>query len=151
MNSDFKDLLQALNDAQAEYLVVGGYAVGMHTEPRYTKDLDVWLNNSPENAPHVLEALRIFGGPTGSLTVDDLTQEDAFYQIGVEPVRVDLILTLNPLNFSECWETRAVFEIDGVPINFISIDDLIKNKEATGRPLDLVDAANLRKKLEMFK
>ena len=150
MNSDFRDLLEALNAAEAEYLVVGGFAVGVHTEPRYTKDLDVWVNNSPENAPKVLEALRLFGGPTGSLTAEDLTEEDAFYQIGVEPVRVDLILTLRPLTFTESWKTRTVFKIDGVPINFISIDDLIKNKEASGRPRDLVDANTLRKKKEMF-
>jgi hypothetical protein len=88
MNSDFKDLLLALNDAGAEYLVVGGYAVAKHTEPRYTKDLDVWINNTRDNAERVLNAIRAFGAPVSNISLDDLTTEGMFYQIGIEPVRI---------------------------------------------------------------
>ncbi len=149
MNSDFSDLLRALNDAGAEYLVVGGYAVGKHTEPRYTKDIDVWINNSIENARRVFNALKAYGAPIRDLTIDDLTDDDMFYQIGVEPVRIDIIAALEAMNFDKCWQDRVVAEIDGLMVNFISIQDLIANKERTGRTLDLVDAKRLRKKLEI--
>ena len=83
MNSDFNDLLQALNDEAVEYLIVGGYAVGKYTEPRYTKDIDIWINASVENAERVLRALAKFGAPLANITVDDFTDPDLFYQIGV--------------------------------------------------------------------
>jgi len=150
MNSDFSDLLQALNDAEAEYLVVGGYAVGKHTEPRYTKDLDLWVNNSKENAERVFSALAEYGAPVKGLTADDFTGVDNFYQVGVEPVRVDIIMDLADLDFKECWKNRVVADIDGLAANFISLRDLIKNKENTGRPRDLRHARELKKKLEMF-
>lgn len=150
MNSDFKDLLQALNDAGVEYLVVGGYAVIEHTEPRYTKDIDVWVNGTRGNAARVLEALSSYGAPIGDLSIDYLTSDDAFFQIGVEPVRIDIIVNLPAMNFSECWDRRLVAEADGRPVNFIGIRDLIKNKEASGRPMDLVDVERLKKKIEIF-
>ncbi len=149
MNSDFNELLRALNDVGAEYLVVGGYAVGKHTEPRYTKDLDVWVNNSEKNAVRVLEALKAYGAPISDLSLDDLTADDMFYQIGVEPLRIDIIAALAEMDFNECWRRRVVAEVDNISVNFISIPDLITNKEMTGRPMDLVDAKNLRKKLEL--
>jgi hypothetical protein len=150
MNSDFSDLLAALNDAKAEYLVVGGYAVGKHTEPRYTKDLDIWINNSRENAGRVLLALAEYGAPIHGITADDFTGTDKFYQIGVEPVRIDVISDLPGLDFSECWEKRVVAEVDGLPVYFISLPDLIRNKEFTGGAQDLEHLRQLRKKMEMY-
>lgn len=150
MNSDFRDLLQALNDAGAEYLVVGGYAVIEHTEPRYTKDIDVWVNNTPENAGRVLEALKQYGAPVADLSIEYLTADDAFFQIGVEPVRIDIIMNLLSMNFGECWNRRLVAKTDGMPINFIGIRDLIKNKEASGRPIDLVDVERLKKRIDIL-
>ena len=150
MNSDFKDLLQALNDARAEYLVVGGYAVIEHTEPRYTKDIDVWINGTRENAERVLDALKRYGAPTEDLSIDFLTSDDAFFQIGVEPVRIDIIVDLLAVNFAECWDRRLVAESDGITVNFIGIRDLISNKEASGRPMNLVDVERLKKRIEML-
>lgn len=150
MNSDFKDLLQALYDVGAEYLVVGGYAVIEHTEPRYTKDIDVWVNSTPENAERVLEALKQYGAPIGDLSVEYLTSDDAFFQIGVEPVRIDIISNLLSMNFAQCWDRRLVAKTDGLSINFIGIRDLIKNKEASGRPMDLVDVERLKKRIEIL-
>ena len=150
MNSDFKDLLQALNDAEAEYLVVGGYAVIEHTEPRYTKDIDVWVNNTRENAERVLAALAEYGAPVGDLSIEYLTSDDAFFQIGVEPVRIDIIMNLIGLNFGECWERKHVAQVDNMPVNFVAIKDLIKNKEASGRPMDLVDVERLKKRIEIL-
>jgi hypothetical protein len=91
VSSDFRELLSALNAARARYIVVGAYAVMHHTEPRYTKDLDVWVEPTPANARRVLEALRAFGAPTESLAVEDLCDPGVIYQIGVEPVRVDVL------------------------------------------------------------
>lgn len=150
MNSDFRDLLQALNDAEAEYLVVGGYAVIEHTEPRYTKDIDVWVNGTRQNAERVIEALKKYGAPVGDLSVEYLTSDDAFFQIGVEPVRIDIIVNLTALNFADCWNRRVVTDTEGVPVNFISIRDLIANKEASGRPMDLVDVDRLKKRIEIL-
>jgi hypothetical protein len=150
MNSDFKDLLQALNDADAEYLVVGGYAVIEHTEPRYTKDIDVWVNTTTHNAKRVLAALAEYGAPVGDLTIEYLTSDDAFFQIGVEPVRIDIIMNLTGLEFEKCWERRHVANIDGIPVNFIAINDLITNKEASGRSMDLIDVERLKKRIEIL-
>ncbi len=150
MNSDFKDLLQALNDAEAEYLVVGGYAVIEHTEPRYTKDIDVWVNNTKENAERVLAALAEYGAPVGDLSIEYLTSDDAFFQIGVEPVRIDIIMNLIGLSFGECWERKHVAQVDNMPVNFVAIKDLIKNKEVSGRPMDLVDVERLKKRIEIL-
>jgi len=150
MNSDFKDLLQALNDAGAEYLVVGGYAVIEHTEPRYTKDIDVWIHGTRENAERVIKALKDYGAPVGDLSTEYLTSDDAFFQIGVEPVRIDIIVNLIAMNFTDCWDRRLVAQTDGIPVNFISIPDLIKNKEASGRPMDLMDVERLKKRIEIL-
>ncbi|MEO7673617.1 MAG: nucleotidyltransferase [Pyrinomonadaceae bacterium] len=150
MNSDFKDLLQALNDAGAEYLVVVGYAVIKHTEPRYTKDIDVWVNNTRENAERVLAALAEYGAPVGDLSIEYLTADDAFFQIGVEPVRIDIIMNLIALNFEECWVRKHVAQVDGIQVNFIAIRDLITNRVASGRPMDLVDVERLKKRIEIL-
>jgi hypothetical protein len=150
MNSDFKDLLQALNEAGAEYLVVGGYAVIKHTEPRYTKDIDIWVKDSTENVERLLSALAAYGAPVGDVSVEYLTSGDAFFQIGVEPVRIDIIMNLIGVNFDECWQHRKVAEVDNIPVNFIAVRDLIQNKQASGRPIDLLDVERLKKRIEIL-
>ena len=146
MNSDFSDLLQSLNDAGADYLVVGGLAVIVHTEPRYTKDIDIWIDNSISNAEKVYRALGNFGAPLGEVTVEDFTTAGLVYQIGVEPTRIDILMSLDEMEFADCWLRRVPESFEGVPMNLISIPDLIENKERTARPQDLIDAANLRKR-----
>jgi len=144
MNSDFKDLLRAFNDADVRYLVVGGYAYAEHVEPRYTKDLDVWIDRSTENAERVLVALRDFGAPLTELSLADLTIAGTFYQIGLPPNRIDIISQLEEMDFIDCWERRKTVCIGDLTINYISLDDLIENKERTARPHDLADAEHLR-------
>jgi hypothetical protein len=146
VNSDFSDLLRALNDAKVEYLIVGGYAVGKHTEPRYTKDIGVWINNSRNNAERVFRALREFGAPLGDVSVEDFTVPDLVYQIGLEPSRVDILMGLEAMDFDACWTRRVSAVLDDLTLNFISVADLIENKERTGRPQDLIDAQNLRQR-----
>ena len=151
MNSDFKDLLKAFNEADVKYLVVGGWAYMEHVEPRYTKDLDVWVERSTDNAERVLAALRAFGAPLRDLSNDDLTAAGTFYQIGLPPNRIDIITQLEAMDFADCWERRKTVRIGELTTNYISLDDLIENKERTARPHDLADAEYLRRAQEHEK
>lgn len=140
VNSDFSELLSLFNAYQVSYLVIGGYAVIRYTEPRYTKDLDLWVRADPTNAKAVYAALREFGAPLAGLTEQDFAAEGYFYQMGVPPLRVDLLMSISGVTFAEAWERREEVEIGGLRLAFISRADLITTKMATGRPQDLVDA-----------
>lgn len=144
MNSDFKDLLRAFSEEEVRYLVVGGYAFAEHVEPRYTKDLDVWIERSSDNADRVLAALRSFGAPLRELSKDDLTTPGTFYQIGLPPNRIDIITQLEEMDFADCWNRRKTGQIDDLAVEYISAQDLMENKERTGRPHDLADLEHLR-------
>ncbi len=145
MSSDFKDLLREFGSAEVRYLIVGGYAVTEHTEPRYTKDLDLWIHNSYANAQLVISALQSFGAPLRDVTPDDFGLPGFAYQIGVPPARIDILTELEGIHFEECWARRKSLMLDQVEVHYISIPDLIINKEITGRPHDLEDARKLRK------
>lgn len=144
VNSDFKELLSLFNDYQVRYLIVGGYAVIKYTEPRFTKDLDLWVEANTENADRVFQALRAFGAPLEGMTSDDFAHPGYFYQMGIPPVRVDILMSIKGIVFGKAWPNREATDFDGVETWFISRDDLIRSKEATGRPQDLIDAALLR-------
>jgi hypothetical protein len=101
---------------------------------RYTKDIDIWINNSLDNAERMFQALKAFGAPLGDVTVDDFSASDLVYQIGVEPSRIDILMGLEAMDFEDCWKRRVTAELDELTLNFISIADLIENKERTGRP-----------------
>ena len=146
MNSDFKDLLRAFEEMGVKYLVIGGYAYAEHVEPRYTKDLDIWIENSIENASGVVAALRDFGAPLLDVTIEDFTSPSTVYQIGLPPSRIDILSGLKEMDFTDCWSRRKVVQMSDLSINYISASDLIDNKERTGRPQDLIDAKNLRQK-----
>jgi hypothetical protein len=139
VNPDFRDLFAALNGAGARYLVVGGYAVAFHAEPRYTKDLDVWVEPSADNAVRVFAALNEFGAPLGDLSAEDLARPGLIFQIGVPPNRIDIITSIDGVGFTEAWEGRARMNYGGWPIAVIGREALLKNKRATGRPQDLID------------
>lgn len=143
MNSDFKDLLRALNEAKARYLVVGGYAVIKHTEPRYTKDLDLWVSPDIENAKKVYSALQDFGAPLEGVTVEDFTDASIVYHMGRAPARIDFLMGLKGLNFENSWTNRVEAEFGDVATQFLSSQDLIINKRLVGRPQDLMDVESL--------
>ncbi len=145
MNSDVRDLLQSLNDEGVEYLVIGGYAVIRYTEPRYTKDLDILIGRTPDNAKRLMQALRNFGAPLASVTEEDFLEPGIFYQIGVAPNRVDIISSVGNLDFAAAYHRRDCAVVEGIDIPFISLDDLIETKLIAGRPQDLVDASALAK------
>ncbi len=146
-NPDFKDLFSALCSAGAEFLVVGAHAVMFFTAPRYTKHIDVWIRPSRENAGCVHRALTSFGAPMADLTEEDLAVEGTIFQIGVAPNRIDVITSIEAVGFEDAWGRRVPFTYGGVPIHLLSIQDLLTNKRAVGRPQDLVDVDNLERRL----
>lgn len=142
---DFKELLSLLEKHKVRYLVVGGYAVMRYTEPRFTKDLDLWISTDKGNAAAVFAALKEFGAPLQDLTPDDFTEKDYFYQMGKPPFRLDIMMSIPGLEFETAWKHREEVMIEELAIPFISKADLIKTKEASGRAQDLMDAENLKK------
>ena len=149
-NSDFKDILKVFNDNQVEYLIVGGYAVILYAEPRYTKDIDIWVRVNQRNAVAIFKALKEFGAPLSGMSENDFSYEGYFYQIGVPPARIDILMSITGLTFDEAWGNRVEVDFDGVKANFISRKDLIVCKLATGRPQDLIDAELLSAVPENF-
>ncbi len=144
MNSVFKDLLEAFENAGVRFLVVGGYAVIKHTEPRFTKDLDIWAAADRENAEKVYAALKEFGAPLGDLSPDDFTKKDCFFTMGMPPNRIDVLFGLKGVDPDSVWENRVTGRLGSVEVSYIGRADLIKNKEAVGRLQDLADAEKLR-------
>ncbi|MBN1506278.1 MAG: hypothetical protein JW955_05505 [Sedimentisphaerales bacterium] len=130
---------------KVRYLVVGGYAVMKYTEPRFTKDLDLWIATDPENAEAVFAALKEFGAPLKDLAPTDFTQEGYFYQMGAPPFRLDIMMSVPGVTFEAAWANREETQVEGLAIPFISKADLIKTKEASGRDQDQLDVKKLRR------
>ena len=144
MNPDFKDLLQAFNDERVKYMIIGGYAVIKHTEPRFTKDLDLWVSPEKENAEKVYAALVKFGAPITDLTPNDFTEQDFFFTMGIAPNRIDLLFDLKGVESEEAWRRGVKGNLGDLEVVFIGREDLIRNKETAGRLQDLADAEKLR-------
>jgi predicted nucleotidyltransferase len=145
ISSDYKDLLRNLNAAGVRYLIVGGYAVMIYTEPSFTKDLDLWVDPSERNAQALFRALAQFGAPLRGIRPADFTEPEVFYQMGVDPVRVDILTSLPGVDFASAWKRRLVVDFDGEPASVISREDLIASKKVTGRARDRKHARSLQK------
>jgi hypothetical protein len=143
LSKDFKEFIALLNKHDVKYLIVGGYAVAIHGYPRYTKDLDVWIAVTPDNADKILKALDDFGFGELNLTAEDFSEPDQIIQLGFPPNRIGIITSLTGVDFNNCYETRLEVNFDGIPIVIIDRMKLKKNKLATGRPQDLADAENI--------
>jgi hypothetical protein len=141
---DFKELLKIFEKHKIRYLIVGGYAVMKYSEPRFTKDLDVFIATDQENAKSDYSALKEFGAPLKNLSSDDFTHEGYFYQMGRPPLRVDIMMSIPGTEFNVAWKNREVVEIDDLKLFFISRSDLIRAKEASGRPQDKIDLEKLK-------
>jgi hypothetical protein len=135
-NHDFKDLFSALSAAGADFLLVGGHAVMFYTVPRFTKDLDIWVRPTLENARRVHAALSQYGAPMADLTIDDLAVPGTIFQIGVAPNRIDVVTAIDGVDFDGAWTRRTASTYDGIPISILSKPDLVANKRAVGRELD---------------
>ena len=143
MNPDFVEMLSALSAAGVDYLIVGAHALAAHGLPRATGDLDIWVRPAPDNAAHVIIALRAFGAPLFDLSDADLARPDTVFQIGVVPNRIDILTAISGVAFEDAWPRRAVIAIEGQALPFISREDLERNKRAAGRPKDIADLAAL--------
>ncbi|MDD2600443.1 MAG: hypothetical protein PHO37_14670 [Kiritimatiellae bacterium] len=139
LNEDYKEMLQLLVAAKVKFLLVGAYAVAAHGYPRATMDIDIWVMPSSENAVAVLQALKSFGAPLHNLTLGDLEKPDIIFQIGVAPRRIDIITGVDGLAFESAYANSLEIEIDDLKVNIPSLDDLIRNKKASGRTKDLAD------------
>jgi hypothetical protein len=137
--SDYKELFTSLNAHSVEYVIVGAFALAFHGVPRNTGDVGILVDAAPSNAKRVIAALAAFGFGDVGLTESDFTKADHVIQIGVAPVRVDFMTSINGVTWSEAASSRVASDYDGVPIWFLSREALIKNKKATGRPRDLAD------------
>lgn len=139
-------MLKALNDANADYMVVGAYAVAAHGFFRYTGDLDVWVRPTPENAVKVWQALRRFGAPLSKVTQDDFHTLDVVYSLGNPPRRIDILTSVSGVDFDDAWQRRTSRTLADQTTQVIGRDDLIDNKRASNRPKDLIDLKWLEKK-----
>ena len=143
MNPDYRDMLSALCEEKAEFLLVGAYALAVHGHPRATGDMDLWIRISDENARRVWNALKRFRAPLSQLSVDDLKTPDLVFQFGIAPRRIDLVTSIDGVKFEDAWPERETINVDGYNIAVIGRLHLVQNKRATGRPQDLADVARL--------
>jgi predicted nucleotidyltransferase len=143
LNPDFRDMLSALSDERAEFLLVGAYALAVYGLPRATGDMDLWIRCSDDNAGRVWRALARFGAPLGDLRQDDLRTPGVVVQIGVVPRRIDLLTSIDAVEFDDAWAQKTEVELEGLRLPVIGRRDLIANKKAVGRPQDLADVARL--------
>ena len=144
LNQDFKEFIQLLNDNQVNYLVIGGYAVAVHGHPRYTKDINIWIEISEENSQKIITALTEFGFGSLGLTAQDFQEPHQIIQLGYPPNRIDLITSPDGIDFQTCYVSKIEVILDDITVKFIDLDNLKKNKLASGRFQDLADLENLR-------
>jgi len=145
LSKDFRDLLELLNRHQVRYLVVGGFAVAVHGTPRYTKDLDIWVEVSPDNAARLVAVLAEFGFASLGLGAEDFLDPDVVIQLGYEPNRIDFLTKLTGVEFAEAYPSRASITINEIEVPLIDRASLIANKRALGRVHDLEDVKDLGK------
>jgi predicted nucleotidyltransferase len=144
--ADLKEFLRLLNEAGVEYLLIGGYAVGCHGYPRATADMDVWVGVSPENAARLVDVFRRFGMDDPDLKPDLFLQRQRIIRVGMPPLRLEVFMDIDGVDFADCYAAREVADLDGLPVNLISLRHLRINKRATGRHKDLDDLEHLPKR-----
>ncbi|MFC3363124.1 hypothetical protein ACFOG5_08070 [Pedobacter fastidiosus] len=148
LSDDFEDFLKLLNHYDVEYLVVGGYAMAFHGKPRYTGDLDVWINISETNALRMVSVINDFGFASVGFTAEDFSRPNLINQIGYPPLRIDILTSIDGVEFDEAYEVKLKIELDaGVDVNYIGLDELIKNKKSSGRKIDISDVSDLESEL----
>ncbi len=148
MNSDFKELLAYLNQEKVKYLIVGGYAVSYYAEPRYTKDLDIWVEPTSINSKKLIQALSKFGAPIEQFALDEFAHPGVIFIFGIAPNRIYILTKVQGTTFAHAWSNKHQVKFEDLKINFISKNDLKKSKKAAGRPQDLIDLENLKGKLD---
>jgi predicted nucleotidyltransferase len=143
--NDFIDFIELLNNHKVEYMIVGGYAVMAHGQPRYTEDFDIWIKPSDVNAEKMMVVLKEFGFVLKGLSKEDFEVEDMVVQLGYPPLRIDLMGSISGVTFDEAFPHKILRKIGQIEMNFIGLNELVRNKETTGRKKDIVDAEQLKK------
>ena len=144
LSEDYKELFRIFNEYKVKYLIIGAYAVVYYTEPRYTKDIDISVSPDIKNADRVYNALKEFGAPLKGIKPVDFTDKTMVYQIGVAPVRIDILPGIKAINFESAWKKRKRIKFDDIPVNIIDKKNLIKIKKALNRPQDILDIEKLK-------
>ncbi len=142
-SQDFKEFVGLLNRHEVDYLLIGGYALGVHGYPRYTGDLDIWIDPAPDNARKLMRVMDEFGFATLGVTEADFCASGNVIQLGYPPFRIDLITQPDGVTFAECWPNRLTVDYEGLPLSVIGLEDFKRNKQASGRPKDLLDLSCL--------
>lgn len=145
LNPDFKDILSCLKGEKVEFIIVGAYALAAHGLPRATGDIDIWVKNSPDNAQRIIRALIKFGAPISNISEEDFISPDMIVQLGVEPCRIDLLTSIDGVEFTAAWKNKVTINIDDLELHVLSKADLLKNKLAVSRDKDKSDIAWLEK------
>lgn len=145
LDKDFEDFIFLVNKFAVDYMVVGGYALAFHGKPRHTGDLDIWINLSEDNALKMTSVLNEFGMASLGMKKDDFLQKGGITQIGYPPLRIDILNEIDGIGFDEAYPNKLIIDVDGLPVNYIGLDDLIKNKQTSGRSRDLSDIKELYK------
>jgi len=148
LNEDYKEMLQILLEENVRFIVVGAYALGVHGFPRATGDIDIWVEPSPNNAQKVIRSLSRFGSPLFDVEEKDFTEQGIIFQIGVAPRRIDIITAIDGVEFQSAYAKKIAVSVEDLNIPVLSLEDLIKNKESTGREKDALDAKILKKKID---
>lgn len=148
---DFEDFVKLLNRFEVEYMVVGGYAMAFHGKPRFTGDLDIWINISEINAEKLLLVVNDFGMASLGFEKGDFLQPGYITQIGYPPLRIDILTSVDGLEFKEAYQNRQKIDGDGFEISYIGLHDLIQNKIASGRDQDIQDVKEIKKVLPVKK
>ncbi|MCL5990666.1 MAG: hypothetical protein M1419_01005 [Bacteroidetes bacterium] len=143
LNQDFKEFVELLNYHKVEYLIIGGYAVAYYGYPRYTGDIDIWVNNSVENSKKMVSVVNNFGFSSLNIGEKDFQKKDIVFQLGYPPNRIDILTSVTGLDFNNCYDKRNIYNEGGFEINFIDLENLKVNKKATGRAIDIADIENL--------
>jgi len=146
LNEDYKDILQLLLKGKVKFLVVGAYALGVHGYPRATGDIDIWVEPNQENAKKIFEVLGKFGSPVKEISEETFSTKGIIFQIGVPPRRIDLITEIDGVKFTNAYKNKKIVALQNLRVPFLSLKDLIRNKQSTGRAKDLLDVKYLKEK-----
>ncbi len=147
LNKDYKEMLQCLSDENVRFLLIGAYAVAAYGYPRATKDIDIFVQPAPENAANLMRALARFGAPLSGVTEFDFSTAGVVFQIGNNPRRIDILTRISGVDFQQAYDRRRIVPLEGMNVPVISLEDLIANKQATGRTQDLADVERLQSAL----
>jgi hypothetical protein len=143
LDTDFREFVESFVTNDVRFLIVGGYAIAAHGLPRYTGDLDAWIWVSPQNAEKVLRSLEAFGFSGLGLTKEDFARPDSIIQLGYPPYRIDILTSIEGVEFDDAWTRRVIVAVDDLEIPIIGLEDLLTDKRAAGKPQDIADIARL--------